>query len=713
MRFLEDLCSIPLGYLMFYCYQLVKNYAVAIVLFTLLTKVVLWPLSVWVQKNSVKIVQITPELNSIKANFYGDKDAIAEKTSEVYKREKYNPFASTIPMLIQIVLLMGLVQVIYNPLTHLFHVEPEVSTEMVALTSELTAVEQEVSSIQMTAVDAVKNAEYFEAFQALGVKFPELDYQSLLAEIREIDMSIFGLSLGAVPSVAGGATLWMPVLAALAAWILCIGQNRLNPLQAEQGQWNKVGMTLFSVGISLILGAFVPLGVGLYWIWSNLFSLLQQVLLNQMIDPKKYIDYEALEKSKRELEGLNQLGKNQLSPTERKAYRKREKADYKRFFSIANKHLVVYSEGSGYYKYFKNILEYILEHSNVVIHYVTNDPRDRIFEKAKDLPQLKPYYISEKRAITLMMKMDADIVLMTTPDLENYYLKRSYVKKDIEYIYTNHGIGSDNLTLRTHALDHFDTIFCVGPHIVEEQRALEKLYHLPAKKLVETGYCLIDDMDENYANMEQKENERKTILVAPSWQADNLMDSCLDELLDGIVGRGYRVIVRPHPQYVRIYATKMQRILEKYQSRMDENFTIETDFSSNLTVYSADVLVTDWSNIGYEFSFTTYKPTLYINTPMKVMNPEWKKIDVVPIDLEVRAQLGAALDVDQLSTVSEVLDELIQNTASYHDAIAELKQKSFYNLGHSGEVAGKYILNALKEKQEKVKAEKAKIEKQK
>ena len=365
---------------------------------------------------------------------------------------------------------------------------------------------------------------------------------------------------------------------------------------------------------------------------------------------------------------------------------------------------MIYSEGSGYYKYFKNIIEYLLEHSNLIIHYVTNDPGDRIFEMAKEQTQIRPYYISEKKAITLMMKMDADMVLMSTPDLENYHLKRSYVRKDVEYIFTNHGIGSDNLTLRTHALDHFDTIFCVGPHIVEEERALEKLYNLPAKNLVETGYCLIDDMDENYAKMEKTENAVKTILVAPSWQQDNLLDSCLDELLDGILDKGYRVIVRPHPQYVRIYSAKMNRILEKYKTRFSENFMIETDFSSNVTVYSADLLITDWSNIGYEFSFTTYKPTLYINTPMKVMNPEWEKIDVVPIDIRIRDQLGASIDLDKMNQVGEVVDKLIQNTVEYHETIAQLKKETFYNLGRSGEVSGQYILTRLKEMQEQKKA---------
>lgn len=57
-----------------------------------------------------------------------------------------------------------------------------------------------------------------------------------------------------------------------------------------------------------------------------------------------------------------------------------------------------------------------------------------------------------------MMKMDADIVVMTTPDLDNFYLKRSYLRKDIEYIYMFHGIGSTNMVVRKGAYDHFDTV---------------------------------------------------------------------------------------------------------------------------------------------------------------------------------------------------------------------------------------------------------------
>lgn len=697
MNFIEDILSVPLGELMYWCYNLVSKYAVAIVLFTLLTKIILLPVSIWLQKNSVKIVKITPEINRIKAKYFGDKDTISEKTAEVYKREKYNPFSSIIPLLVQIVLLMGLVQVIYNPLTFIFKVDTKPSNEMVTVISKAENLDPDESSVQMQVVDVIKKKDYSEKLDKIGQKY-DIEMDELVSDIKKSDMSLFGKSLALIPAKSKGVTLAVPLLAALAAWFLCFMQNILNPLQAEQGNANKYGTMIFSVGLSLFLAFFVPIGVGLYWIWSNIFSVIQQIFLNMIIDPKKHIDYEALEESKKELDELSQIGGKKNGFFEKDPYAKKEKADYKRFFSVVNKHLVVYAEGNGYYKYFKDIVEYILEHSNVTIHYITSDPEDNIFNLANENSKIRAYYISEKKLITLMMKLECDIFLTSTPDLENYHLKRSYIKKDIEYIFTNHAMNSDNLTLRTHALDHFDTIFCTGPHVIAEQRAIEKLYDLPEKKLVETGYILLDNMKRDYDKMEKKDNEIKTVLIAPSWQKDNIMDSCLDELLDSILKKGYKVIVRPHPQYVRIYKEKIANIEARFQEKYGDKFNFEKDFSSNESVYMADVLVTDWSSIAYEFSFTTYKPTLYINTPMKIMNPEYDKIDVVPFDIKVREELGAELDLDRVEHAGEVVENLIEDTSQYYNDIEKLKKESFFGLGEAAKLSGDYILQSLKEK---------------
>ena len=140
-----------------------------------------------------------------------------------------------------------------------------------------------------------------------------------------------GTDLTMVPVENLSEYLLIPVIAALSAFLMCFVQNKINVLQAEQGLLNQYGTMIFSVALSLYLGFFVPVGVGVYWIYSNLLSILQLVLLNIWINPKNYIDYEALEKSKEELRQARQFMAPKKKAERKNPYRKKEKADYKMF----------------------------------------------------------------------------------------------------------------------------------------------------------------------------------------------------------------------------------------------------------------------------------------------------------------------------------------------------------------------------------------------
>ena len=192
---------------------------------------------------SIKMVKIQPEINFMKARYFGDKDTIAEEQSRLFKREKYNPMASILPLVLQLVLLMGVIGVI-----------------------------------------------------KAGIGDPK------------IDMGFLGIDLSLVPNDQGGWLILSPVIAGLSAWLLCVAQNASNVLQSEQSKWNKYGTMLLSVGLSLYLGWFVSVGVALYWVASNILAIVQLYLLNWAINPKKYVDYEQLEKSKKELAALAQIG---------------------------------------------------------------------------------------------------------------------------------------------------------------------------------------------------------------------------------------------------------------------------------------------------------------------------------------------------------------------------------------------------------------------
>ena len=612
------------------CYRLCGNFGLAILLFTLLSKLVLLPISVWLQKNSIKMVKMQPEINRLKAEHFGDPDAVAEGQAAIFKRENYHPLASVIPLAIQIVLLMGLIGAI----------------------------------------------------------------RACMAE-PNIRMDFLGVDLSLIPSEGKGLLILSPILAGLSAWAMCAAQNAANVLQSEQSAWNKYGMLILSVALSLYLGWFVPLAVALYWIASNLLAIVQLYALNAVIDPKKYVDYEALEKSKQELAALQKLGggRRRLFGD---ALSRRERADYKRFFSVVNKHLVFYSESSGFYKYFRGTIEYLLDNTNLTIHYVTSDPDDAVFALAEHRPALKPYYIGEKRLITLMMKMDADVVVMTMPDLENFHIKRSYVRRDIEYIFVQHGMGSINLTIRKGGEDHYDTVFCTGPHQLRELRQMEALTGSPEKKLVETGYPLLDRMIADYEASDRPVREKKQLLIAPSWQKDNIVDSCLEPLLENLRGKGWSVTVRPHPQEVRHRAAYFEQLQARYAD--DDDVEIQTDFSSNATVFNADLLITDWSDIAWEFCFTTKKPVLFIDTPMKIMNPDWEKIEEKPMNIVCRERVGAILRPEEIDRAAETAEALLRGQERYRQSITDCLNESVYHLGESARVEASYIISAIQRK---------------
>lgn len=182
-------------------------------------------------------------------------------------------------------------------------------------------------------------------------------------------------------------------------------------------------------------------------------------------------------------------------------------------------------------------------------------------------------------------------------------------------------------------------------------------------------------------------------MIAPSWQDGNLLDLCIESILEQILKKDYHVILRPHPQYVRHFEEKLLVLKEHYKGY--DNFELQLDFSSNDTVFNADVLMTDWSGIGYEYSFTTLKPTLFINTPMKVMNPDYEEIGVVPFDIEIRDQVGISVETDNLGTLGDVIDQLLEGKKYSKESMAEVRDKYLYNVSKSGPIGADYLIGKL------------------
>lgn len=688
MGIIGEILGVPLGYIFKFCYDLIQNYSVSIIVFTLLTKVILFPVSIMVQKNSIKMVKMKPKLDALKYQYIDDKDALLDAQSDLYKEEKYNPFLGTIPLLLQLPLIFGLIDVVYRPLKHILHLSPQVINALVEKTSQLTGILDLGSSPELFVMQNISNPSFHEAYVSLqNSSLSGYDVNQLIDQIQSIDLNFFGINLAQIPHIGWDILVIIPILAGLSALIMCIIQNKINVLQVEQNVFAQWGMTIFMIAFSSYFAFLVPTGVGVYWIFGNLFSIPVMYLVNWMYSPKEYIDYDTLNKMKLKSKEEAEIEKRNV---------KLSKKHYKEICANNNLQkmkLMFYSEQSGFYKYFQNIIEALLEKTDEPIYYVTSDPEDSIFNHPSK--QIKAYYISGNQLIALMMKLECKIVVMTTPDLHKYHIKRSKVRKNIEYIYVDHACSSLNMSYRTGAFDYFDTIFAVSRRQGIEIREMEKLRKTKKKRIVKCGYGLIDNMISAYQKLDKKINEKPIILVAPSWQFDNLLDSCLDNILSGLLCDKYKVIVRPHPQYIRRYPMQMEAIIEKYKDRFNDNFAIETDFSSNVTVYTADLVITDWSAIAFEFSFTTNKPTLFVDTEMKVINKDYKKIKTKPFDITARNKVGKSISKEETKNIAKVVEDLLLNKESYAEQIDELKNSYFYNLGCSGEVGADYIIERL------------------
>lgn len=685
-----EMIGIPLGALLKLCYDLLENYGLALILFTLLTKVVLFPVSLWVHANGIKMVRIQAKINRLKIQYFGDEDRIADEQTKLYKEEKYNPFSGLVPIGVQLVLLIGLIQVIYHPLSYILGMDQSLSQAVVALAAQMGGIDAASGSAELLALNFVQHAGETAAFAALD----GMD-AAMLARMQNMHMGFLGFNLAGVPMTDGGVLLLVPILAGLASVVLSLSQNVLNPLQREQGKAGQMGSMAFSVGLSLVLGFMVPAGVGFYWVLSNLFTIVQQLVLNQVYKPQAHIDYAELEATKEELAKYQSVDKvgGKRNPQDVR----REKADYKRFFSVLNKHIVFYSESNGFYKYFERTIQSLLESSNLTIHYVTSDPNDQIFKLAEKESRIKAYYIGPKKLITLFMKLEADVVVMTMSDLENYHYKRSYMKKDIEYVYMFHYPLSTHMVLHTGALDHYDTILCVGDFQFAEIRKQEELHNLPAKKLISCGYGQLEKLYDAYQQMPKVHRERPKVLIAPSWQEDNILDSCLTPMLDELLGKGMQIVVRPHPEYVKRYGPRMQEIVNRYQDYKGGDLEFELDFTSNTSIFDSDVVISDWSGTAYEFSFVTERPCVFIDTPPKINNPEYTELGIEPLEFALRDQIGIRVDPKSMTGLAERIGKLLSDE-SRRSAIAQIRNRYIANFGRSGEVSAQYLLETIQEK---------------
>ena len=379
----------------------------------------------------------------------------------------------------------------------------------------------------------------------------------------------------------------------------------------------------------------------------------------------------------------------------------KEDNDIEKFneLDLDERSIVFYSESSVIlYPYVEEIIRE-LQNRDQKVCYLTSSKDDPILKNKNK--NIRVFYIgdSEIEKMNFFLRLKAKVLIMTMPDLGSYHIKRSK-EFPVHYIYTFHSMNSTHMEFQKGAFDEFDSIFCVGPYQVQELRATEQLYNLKQKNLVECGYGLLDKLIKLRSSFPEKKkllkNNKKNILIAPSWGKQNLLESMGIELVKILLDAGYHVTVRPHPMTAKKSPKTIKQIKERFEKNPD--FLLDTNTSSFEQLFSSYALITDWSGIGYEYAFVCERPVIYVDVPKKSHNKEYEKIGLVPFEISIRDKIGEIVPVQNIETIPERIEFLYSHGNNFENKIQKIRNDAIFNIGESGKVTASEIIRIISEK---------------
>lgn len=369
----------------------------------------------------------------------------------------------------------------------------------------------------------------------------------------------------------------------------------------------------------------------------------------------------------------------------------KEYKDHNLFFSEAHRQhrkLVFYSEREIYFQTFYPFLEELLKKPGFSCSYITSDSQDPVLKNP--LPGVHPFYFNHFLK-SVFDKMDAHCFVFTMPDLNTYHLKKSPHTQ--EYIYLFHAFSSTHLQYNEKAFDAYDTVFCVGPHHIAEIQTREKLYKLNPKQLLPIGYPRMDSFYKRYQAHPKSPSSRPRVLIAPTWSMASILENGIEHIIDVLSQEDLDITLRPHPEFLKRHPQLAKRLEKRIASLA--HFTWEINFLSEESLLNADILITDRSGIAFEYAFGKERPVIFIDTPFKEHNPHWKDLDLEPIELQLRNQVGVELSLSDLDQLPQTIQTLLQEKDARKAQLKALREATVFNWGSSAKEGANYIAKRL------------------
>ena len=315
----DTIINRPLGWIIEISYRFTHNYAIALFIFALVLQIILFPLGIKQQKNSVKQASLRPKEMAIRKKYAGRNDKptqqkMNEEIMELYQRENFNPMGGCLPMLIQLPILFSLYNVVVSPLKYICGFSTET-----------------IKNIQLKIYEILqtRGTEGFEAF-AEGKTVSQIN---LITKMRELGLTNFtgeggqAITENLLPNftIFGGKLdlslvpmqhLWtilllIPILTLIVTYGSTWISRKLmyNPNPDAQNDISMKIMNLSMPLLSVYISFTVPATIGLYWIFRSILGVVQQLILVKMFPIPKFSeeDYKAAEREA----NFRSLSKNQ------------------------------------------------------------------------------------------------------------------------------------------------------------------------------------------------------------------------------------------------------------------------------------------------------------------------------------------------------------------------------------------------------------------
>lgn len=289
-----------LGMILSFFNGITGNYLIAVILFALLFKIILFPFSIKQQKNSIKQASLRPKEQAIRKKYKGREDQESKnkmnmEVQEMYQAEGYSPFSGCLPMLLQLPILVALYNVIRQPLTYICGLDiakcNEALTKIGAITENMT---DELKMVDVLKTNLAAAAEHYAE----------------LADVTLPNFSIFGLNLAPVPmdKISEGGMGLLYLLIPVLTFVFMYGSMKINrkfTYQPEQDPSAGCSMKVMDFAMPLMstyIAAIWPSIMGVYWMFNNLLSPIQQFILHKMY-PLPVLTEEDYKNAERQIRG--------------------------------------------------------------------------------------------------------------------------------------------------------------------------------------------------------------------------------------------------------------------------------------------------------------------------------------------------------------------------------------------------------------------------